>query len=84
MCEDCPEGQSSFCGCGSESTLNRYSALMLPGISMRRTEFFSYLRTNGSLSRKYRVWRDETFLYCEMRTELVGTETGIEDKLSSL
>lgn len=47
-------------------------------------DMISYLRTNGSLSRKYRVWRDETFLYCEMRTELVGTETGIEDKLSSL
>ena len=77
MCEDCPEGQSSFCGCNPESTLNRYSALMLPGISMRRTELFSYLRTNVRR-------RDGTFLYCEMRAELVGTETGIEDKLSSL
>ena len=37
----------------------------------------SYLRTNGRR-------RDGTFLYCEMRAEPVGTETGIEDKVSSL
>ncbi len=40
-------------------------------------DMISYLRTNGRR-------RDGTFLYCEIRAELVGTETGIEDKLSSL
>lgn len=42
-------------------------------------EMVSYLKTNGSLSRKYRVWRNGMILYCEMRAELVRTETGIED-----
>ena len=40
---------------------------------------FTYLKQNGSLSRKYRVWRNGTILYCEMRAELVRTETGAED-----
>ena len=40
-------------------------------------DMISYLRTNGRR-------RDGTFLYCEMRAEPVGTETGIEDKVSSL
>ena len=39
----------------------------------------SYLRQNGSLSRKYRVFRNQTILYCEMRVELVYTEEGRED-----
>ncbi|MDD6655681.1 MAG: hypothetical protein PUE95_00020 [Lachnospiraceae bacterium] len=42
-------------------------------------EMLLYLRENGSLSRKYRVWRNETVLYCEMRVELVRMEEGIED-----
>lgn len=40
-------------------------------------DMISYLRTNGRR-------RDGTFLYCEMTAEPVGTETGIEDKVSSL
>lgn len=42
-------------------------------------DMFTYLKQNGSLSRKYRVWRNGTILYCEMRAELVRTETGAED-----
>lgn len=38
-----------------------------------------YLHQNGSLSKKYRVWRDGTILYCEMRAELLKTEEGTED-----
>ena len=34
---------------------------------------------HGSLSRKYRVLRDGTVLYCEMRAELVNNEMGAED-----
>ena len=42
-------------------------------------DMVEYLRLNGSISRKYRVWRDGVILYCEMRAELVRTETGLED-----
>lgn len=42
-------------------------------------EMLAYLRQNGSLSRKYRVWRNGTVLYCEMRAELIGTTAGTED-----
>lgn len=42
-------------------------------------DMLAYLRMNGSLSKKYRVWRNGTVLYCEMRAELVSTDTGVED-----
>ena len=39
----------------------------------------SYLHEHGNLSRKYRVWRDDKILYCEMRVELVRNVEGEED-----
>lgn len=42
-------------------------------------EMLSYLRENGSIAKKYRVWRDGKVIYCEMRVELVKTENGTED-----
>lgn len=42
-------------------------------------EMLNYLHQNGSLSKKYRVWRGGTLLYCEMRAELVKTKDGTED-----
>lgn len=42
-------------------------------------EMLAYLRQNGNLSRKYRVSRNGSILYCEMRAELVHTDTGTED-----
>lgn len=42
-------------------------------------EMLSYLRENGSIAKKYRVWRDGKVIYCEMRVELVKAETGAED-----
>lgn len=38
-----------------------------------------YLHQNGSLSHKYRVYRNGTILYCEMRAELVHMDSGVED-----
>lgn len=42
-------------------------------------EMISYLHQHGSISRKYRVLREGNVLYCEMRAELVHTESGTED-----
>ena len=42
-------------------------------------DMVSYLRENGNLSKNYRVWRNGTVLYCEMRVELVDGENGVED-----
>lgn len=39
----------------------------------------SYLHEHGSIAKKYRVWRDNTVYYCEMRVELVRTAAGVED-----
>lgn len=39
----------------------------------------SYLHEHGNLSRKYRVWRDDKILYCEMRVELVRNVEGEKD-----
>lgn len=42
-------------------------------------DMISYLKENGNLSRKYRVLREGTMIYCEMRVELVPNEDGTED-----
>lgn len=42
-------------------------------------EMMNYLHENGSLSKKYRVLRDGMIVYCEMRVELVHSESGTED-----
>ena len=42
-------------------------------------DMISYLKENGNLSRKYRVRREGTMIYCEMRVELVPNEDGTED-----
>lgn len=42
-------------------------------------EMLSYLRQNGNISRKYRVLRDGNVLYCEMRAELVRSNTETDD-----
>ena len=42
-------------------------------------EMLSYLRQNGRIARKYRVERDGMMLYCEMRAELVSTDSDVED-----
>lgn len=39
----------------------------------------SYLQQNGSFSKKYRVLRNGTLVYCEMRAELIETESGLKD-----
>lgn len=39
----------------------------------------SYLHEHGNLSKKYRVWRDDKILYCEIRVELVRNVEGAED-----
>lgn len=38
-----------------------------------------YLHEHGNLSKKYRVWREDKILYCEMRVELVRNVEGSED-----
>lgn len=42
-------------------------------------EMLSYLRQHGRIARKYRVMREGVVLYCEMRAELVSTDSDVED-----
>lgn len=42
-------------------------------------KMMDYLHQNGELSKKYRVLRKGTIVYCEMRVELVQAEEGTED-----
>lgn len=42
-------------------------------------ELCSFLQQNGSFSKKYRVLRNGAIVYCEMRAELIGTESGEKD-----
>lgn len=42
-------------------------------------QMINYLHENGTLSKKYRVLRNGTIVYCEMRVEMVKGEDGSED-----
>ena len=42
-------------------------------------EMLSYLRQHGRIARKYRVMREGVVLFCEMRAELVSTDSDVED-----
>lgn len=79
-------GETLRSGCSFEQAFRAYvsqdvyeedKAFFLTLVSLQ--DMLAYLRLNGNLSCKYRVCRDDTILYCEMRAELVKTDTGTED-----